>query len=351
MALPATPTREFVTGLPKSELHVHLEGTLEPALKLELAARNGIELGQRTVAEVEATYEFDSLTSFLAVYYPAMDVLRSEQDFHDLAHAYLQRAVADGVRHVEMFFDPQAHTSRGVPFEHVVTGYHEAAMEGAELGIDAELIMCFLRDHSAEGAAVTLEASLPYRDWIIGVGLDSDERGNPPEKFAAVFARARDLGYRLTMHCDIDQVGSIDNIRTVLQDIRTDRIDHGTNIVEDPSLVDVLRERGIGLTCCPISNRFVTNDMKAAEIVQLLCAGALVTVNSDDPAYFGGYVVDNYLALAEQAGLTSNEVVTLAENSFVISWIDDDRRATYLDEVRAYVTQFAGDRRRRDATS
>jgi adenosine deaminase len=342
MPAPATPTREFVTGLPKAELHVHLEGTLEPALKLKLAERNGIDIGQRTVEEVEATYEFDSLTSFLAVYYPAMRVLNEEQDFYDLAHAYLERAAADGVRHVEMFFDPQAHTSRGVPFEAVVAGYHRAAVDGSQLGIDADLIMCFVRDHSVESAEETLEASLPFQEWIIGVGLDSDERGNPPEKFASLFARAREAGYRLTMHCDIDQVGSIDNIRTVLQDIRTDRIDHGTNVVEDPSLVDELRARGIGLTCCPISNRFVTNDMKAREIADLLRSGVRVTVNSDDPAYFGGYVAENYLALAEAAGLTSAEVATLAENSFVISWLDDGRRAGYLDEINRFVDQFTG---------
>jgi adenine deaminase len=342
MALPVTPTRQFVTGLPKSELHVHLEGTLEPALKLALAERNGVEIGQRTVEDVETTYQFDSLTSFLAVYYPAMEVLREEGDFYDLARAYLERAVADGVRHVEMFFDPQAHTSRGVPLETVVTGYHRAAAEGSDLGIDAELIMCFLRDHSAESAAKTLEASVRFKDWIVGVGLDSDERGNPPEKFAEVFADARQLGYRLTMHCDIDQIGSIDNIRTVLHDIRTDRVDHGTNVVEDPTLVDELRSRGIGLTCCPISNRFVTGDMKATEIAQLLRSGVRVTVNSDDPAYFGGYVVDNYLALVEQAELSPAEVVALAENSFAISWIDDDRRAGYLDEVSSYVRDFAG---------
>jgi adenine deaminase len=342
MPAPASPTREFVTGLPKAELHVHLEGTLEPALKLQLAERNGIEIGQRTVAEVEATYQFDSLTSFLAVYYPAMEVLQKEQDFYDLAHAYLERAAADGVRHVEMFFDPQAHTSRGVPFEAVVTGYHRAAVDGAELGIDADLIMCFLRDHSAESAEQTLEASLAHQDLILGVGLDSDERGNPPEKFASVFARAREVGYWLTMHCDIDQGGSIDNIRTVLHDIRTDRIDHGTNVVEDPSLVEELRARGIGLTCCPISNRFVTNDMKAREIADLLRSGVRVTVNSDDPAYFGGYVAENYLALAEAAELTSAEVVALAENSFLISWLDDGRRAGYLDEVNRFVEQFSG---------
>jgi adenosine deaminase len=314
---------------------------LEPALKLELAERNDIDIGQRTVEEVEATYQFDSLTSFLAVYYPAMDVLRTQRDFHDLARAYLRRARADGVRHVEMFFDPQAHTVRGVPFEDVVAGYHAAAVEGASAGIDADLIMCFLRDHSADSAVDTLEASLPFREWITGVGLDSDERGNPPEKFADVFTRARESGYRLTMHCDIDQVGSIDNIRTVLTDIRTDRIDHGTNVVEDASLVQELRARGIGLTCCPISNRFVTGDMKAVEIAQLLRSGVLVTANSDDPAYFGGYIVDNYLALALEAELTSAEVVTLAENSFAISWIDDLRRSAYLDAIREYVDGFA----------
>ena len=191
MALPASPTRAFVTGLPKAELHLHLEGTLEPDLKLALARRNGVELAQSTVEEVQASYVFDSLASFLAVYYPAMDVLVTEQDFYDLATAYLRRAAADGVTHVEMFFDPQAHTSRGVAFADIVTGYHRAAVDGAALGVDAHLILCFLRDHSAESAAETLEASVPFAEKILGVGLDSDERDNPPAKFASVFARAR----------------------------------------------------------------------------------------------------------------------------------------------------------------
>jgi len=342
VALPASPTREFVTGLPKAELHLHLEGTLEPDLKLELARRNGVELAQSTVEEVQASYVFDSLASFLAVYYPAMDVLVTEQDFYDLATAYLRRAAGDGVTHVEMFFDPQAHTSRGVPFADVVNGYHRAAVDGAALGVDAHLILCFLRDFSAESAAETLEASVPFADKILGVGLDSDERENPPSKFGAVFARARELGYRLTMHCDIDQVGSIENIRQVLEDIGVDRIDHGTNVVEDPALVEVVRERGLGLTCCPVSNSFVTDDMKATEIAQLLRAGVKVTVNSDDPAYFGGYVAENYVALVEKAGLTSEEVVTLAKNSFEASWVSDADRARFLAEVDAYVEGYAG---------
>jgi len=342
VALPASPAREFVTGLPKAELHLHLEGTLEPDLKLELARRNGVELAQSTVEEVQASYVFDSLASFLAVYYPAMDVLVTEQDFYDLATAYLRRAAADGVTHVEMFFDPQAHTSRGVPFADVVNGYHRAAVDGAALGVDAHLILCFLRDFSAESAAETLEASVPFADKILGVGLDSDERENPPSQFGAVFARARELGYRLTMHCDIDQVGSIENIRQVLEDIGVDRIDHGTNVVEDPALVEVVRERGLGLTCCPVSNSFVTDDMKATEIAQLLRAGVKVTVNSDDPAYFGGYVAENYVALVEKAGLTSEEVVTLAKNSFEASWVSDADRARFLAEVDAYVEGYAG---------
>lgn len=344
MALPATPTREFITGLPKAELHLHLEGTLEPELKLRLAGRNGIDIGQTTVEEVRATYEFDSLASFLAVYYPAMEVLQTADDFYELADAYLARAAADGVKHVEMFFDPQAHTSRGVPFDAVVTGYHRAAEEAPEKhGVDAHLVLCFLRDMSAESAAETLEASVPFKDRIVGVGLDSDERGNPPEKFADVFARARELGYRLTMHCDIDQEGSIDNIRTVLDRIGVDRVDHGTNVVEDPALVDVVRERGLGLTCCPISNSFVTDDMKATEIADLLRGGVRVTINSDDPAYFGGYVADNYVALAEAAGLTTAEVVQLARNSFEASWLSDEQRAAYLAEIDGYVAAYEAD--------
>jgi len=240
----------YIAGLPKCELHLHLEGTLEPDLKLTLAKRNGIPLAETTVEEVQATYDFDSLASFLAVYYPSMQVLVTAEDFRDLAYAYLRKASSQGVRHVEMFFDPQAHTGRGVPFATVIGGYRQAIIAArAEFGISAELIMCFLRDQSADFAMATLMESLPYKDWIVGVGLDSDERDNPPSKFADVFARARREGYQLTMHCDIDQVGSIENIRQALEDIGVDRIDHGTNVVESPPLVAQLKRRGIGLTC------------------------------------------------------------------------------------------------------
>ncbi len=327
----------FAYGLPKAELHLHLEGTLEPELKFALAERNGIPLAQKTVEEVKASYDFTDLTSFLAVYYPAMEVLQTADDFHDLAWAYLRKAASQGVVHTEMFFDPQAHTGRGVPFENVIGGYRRAAVRAeAELGISAELILCFLRDFTAEHAMSTLMEALPYRQWLVGVGLDSDERDNPPSKFAAVFARAKAEGFLLTMHCDIDQPGSIGHIRQVLTEIGVDRIDHGTNIVEDPELVALVKERGLGLTCCPVSNSFVTEQMKSDEIVGLLREGIAVTVNSDDPAYFGGYVADNYVALAEHAGLTDTELVQLAINSFTASWLTPARRAAYIAQVEQY---------------
>jgi adenosine deaminase len=340
VVLAVTDLTDFIAGLPKCELHLHLEGTLSPQLKLQLAERNGIAIAEKTVAEVEATYEFDSLASFLAVYYPAMNVLVTADDFRDLAYAYLTKAASQGVRHVEMFFDPQAHTGRGIPFATVVEGYRQAIVAAhAELGISAELIMCFLRDLSAEFAMATLMESLPYKDWIIGVGLDSDERNNPPSKFAAVFARARQEGYLLTMHCDIDQEGSIEHIRQVLQDIKVDRIDHGTNIVESPALVEEVKRRGIGLTCCPVSNSFVTNDMKATEIVKLLREGVRVTVNSDDPAYFGGYIAENFGTLASDAGLSAADLVQLARNSFEIAWLTPRLRDAYLAELDTYAAE------------
>ncbi|MFB7719997.1 adenosine deaminase [Nocardia sp. NPDC056100] len=338
MATATTDLAAFIRGLPKAELHLHLEGTLEPALKFALASRNGIELAESTVAEVEATYQFHDLTSFLQVYYPAMRVLQQAQDFHDLAFAYLTRAHADGVRHVEMFFDPQAHTSRGVRFDTVISGYRSAIVQARrEFGISAELIMCFLRDQSAEYAMATLMEALPYKEWIIGVGLDSDERGNPPSKFAEVFARARREGFLLTMHCDIDQDNSIEHIRQALEDIGVDRIDHGTNIIENDALVELARSRGIAFTCCPVSNSFVTQSGKSEEILTLLNRGILVTVNSDDPSYFGAYAADNYVALTNSAEVTIDQVVALAKNSFQASWISTARREHFLLEVDRYV--------------
>ena len=336
-----TALGEFIAGLPKCELHVHLEGTLSPELKLVLAQRNNIALAQTTVAEVQATYQFDSLSSFLAIYYPAMNVLQTSDDFFDLAFAYLTKAAGQGVRHAEMFFDPQAHTGRGVPLANVIHGYRRAIVTAQrELGISAELILCFLRDLSAEFAMATLMEALAYKDWIIGVGLDSDERGNPPSKFAAVFARARAEGFMLTMHCDIDQEDSIEHIRQAVEDIGVDRIDHGTNIVESPNLVAEVKRRGIGLTCCPVSNSFVTSDMKATELVKLMRDGVRVTVNSDDPAYFGGYMTENFEALATHAGLDVDDIRTLAANAFAVAWIPATTRDRYLAELDTYCEHF-----------
>ena len=329
--------KPLIEALPKTELHVHLEGTLEPEMSFALAQKNGIALPFRTPEELLKAYDFHDLPSFLAIYYPAMNVLQDESDFFALTWAYLQKAHSQNILYAEMFFDPQAHTSRGVTFDTVLTGYRRAIVQAErELGISASLILCFLRDMSAEYAMATLMESLPYKDWIIAVGLDSDERDNPPSKFAEVFARARAEGYLLTSHCDIDQPGSIEHIRQVIEEIGVDRIDHGTNIIEDPSLVAAVRERGIGFTCCPVSNDFVVDDMKAAEIVQLLHDGVRVTVNSDDPAYFGAYITDNYLALAQAAALGAADVVLLARNAFTIAWLSTTRRDQYLDQLDAY---------------
>ena len=330
----------FIQGLPKCELHVHLEGTLSPALKLELANRNHLELPETTVEEIEATYQLESLTAFLTVYYPAMNVLVTADDFCDLAFEYLSRAHSEGVRHAEMFFDLQAHTSRGVTFDTVIGGYRRAVVRAErELGMTASLILCFLRDHSAGFAMATLMEALAYKDWIVAVGPDSDERDNPPSKFAAVFARARAEGFLLTMHCDIDQPGSIDHIRQVITEIGVDRIDHGTNIVEDPALVDEVLRRGIGFTCCPVSNGFVTGDTKTTEIVDLLRKGVKVTINSDDPAYFSAYINDNYADIATRAGLGAGELLQLARNGFEVAWLRTGTRANHLAELDAYAAQ------------
>ena len=335
--MPTAVTREFAFGLPKAELHLHLEGTLEPDLKLELALKHGVDIGQSTIEEVQASYRFNDLSSFLAVYYPAMNVLQDEEDFYRLAAAYFQRARANGVVRAECFFDPQAHTSRGIAIETVINGYYRAVEEARAAGLSADLILCFLRDMSAESAMETLRAALPHKDKFIGVGLDSDERDNPPQKFAEAFALAKDNGLRVTMHCDIDQVGSIDNIRRALTELGTERLDHGTNIVEDDALVELVIAKGIGLTCCPMSNGFVTEDMKGKEIVDLMRRGAKVTLNSDDPAYFGGYVGDNFMSMAQHYGLDEADLVTLARNSIEVSWVDDAERARLLGLLDAFV--------------
>jgi adenine deaminase len=328
---------EFIRAMPKAELHLHIEGTLEPELKFSLAERNGISLPAASAAELRASYAFDDLSSFLAAYYEGMEVLRTAGDFYDLAWAYLQRAHGEGVRYAEIFFDPQAHTSRGIAFDAVIGGLRRAVLAARrEFGLRAQLIMCLLRDQPASYAMATLLQSLPYRDWIVGIGLDSDEKGHPPRKFAEVFRRARAEGYQVTMHCDVDQENSAEHIRQCLYLIGVDRIDHGVNILESEELTAEAKRRGIGLTVCPISNRWVTGDLKGRQLRQMLDLGLRATVNSDDPAYFGGYVTDNLLAAQQAAGLAPADLVRLQRNAIEIAWLPSAVSDQLLAEIDRY---------------
>jgi adenosine deaminase len=266
-----------------------------------------------------------------------MGVLCEEQDFYDLTYAYLAKAHSQTVLYAELFFDPQAHTSRGVAFATVIRGIHRAQWAAAEtLGIQSQLIMCFLRDMSVESAQLTLEQSIPFRDWIIGVGLDSDEKNNPPLKFAGVFAQARALGYRLTMHCDVNQDDNVQHIRDCVHSVQVDRIDHGVNALEDAELCEAIRERGLGLTVCPVSNRFVVQSLTSHEIRDMLARGMKVTVNSDDPAYFRAYLNENFIALQQEGGFSRDELLQLARNAFEVSWLSAAQRAGYLQQLDAY---------------
>ena len=324
---------EFVSSLPKVELHVHIEGTLEPELKFALAERNGITLDQQTPQQVRDSYDFTDLPSFLAAYYDGMDVLRTEADFYDPATAYLTKAASQNVRYVEMFFDPQAHTSRGISFHTVISDIRRAQIDAeANLGIVSTLIMCFLRDFQPEYAMATLLESLPYAHWIMGVGLDSDENGNPPANFEAVFARARKDGYLLTCHCDVDIPHSIEHIGQAINQIGTARIDHGTNIVEDESLVKYVAKAGIGLTSCPISNSWISEGGKVAEIKQLVGQGVRVSINSDDPAYFGGYIGENFQYLLE-AGVDKQFLIERCKDAVAMSWASPTLKRQLLQEI------------------
>ena len=334
--------RRFIERMPKAELHVHVEGTLEPGLKFALARRNGIELPYPSVEDMRAAYDFDDLPSFLKMYYEGMGVLMGEQDFHDLTTAYLTKAHAQNVIYAEMFFDPQAHASRGIAYDTVIRGIRRAQVDARDkLGIRTQLIMCFLRDMSAESAMATLEQSLPYRDWIVGVGLDSDEKGNPPIKFKEVFARARAEGYRLTMHCDVDQENSTRHIRQTLDDIGVDRIDHGVNALEDQGLCEEIVRRGLALTVCPISNNCVAGTLKALEVRRMLEMGMRATVNSDDPAYFQGYMNENLVATQEAANLTRDQVVQLVANAFEASWLPAEEKQALRGRLDGYVASEA----------
>lgn len=329
---------DFIGGLPKAELHLHIEGTLEPEMMFALAQRNGVALPQETVEEVRAAYNFDNLQHFLDLYYEGMAVLLTEQDFYDLTMAYLKKVAAQSVLHVEIFFDPQGHSSRGVPFATMIDGIHRALQDGErELGITSKVIMCFLRDLSAEDAMATLEQALPYRDRIIGVGLDSAERGHPPGKFKEVFARARAEGFLTVAHAG--EEGPADYVRGALDDLGVSRIDHGNHCLDDPALVERLVAERIPLTVCPLSNLELkrVDDMRNHPLKVMMDKGLFVTVNSDDPSYFGGYVNENYGAVQDALGLTDADLVTLARNSFEASFLERSEKDALLARIDAYV--------------
>ncbi|MFF4540597.1 adenosine deaminase [Streptomyces aureus] len=326
-------------SLPKAELHLHIEGTLEPELAFALAARNGVTLPYADTEELREAYRFDDLQSFLNLYYELMAVLRTEADFADLADAYLARAAAQGVRHAEIFFDPQAHIARGVPMGTVVEGLWRALGRSEEThGVSTRLIMCFLRDESAESAMETLEAAKPHLDRITGIGLDSAEVGHPPVKFRAVYEAAAALGLRRVAHAG--EEGPPAYITEALDILGVERVDHGLRCMEDPELVERLVRERVPLTLCPLSNvRLRAVDVLTEHpLPAMMNAGLLCTVNSDDPAYFGGYAGDNFDAVREALGLDQERLRELARNSFEASFLDDDedRRTRYLAEVEAY---------------
>lgn len=326
----------FVRTLPKAELHLHIEGTLEPELMFGLARRNGVPLAYPDVDAVRRAYVFGDLQSFLDIYYQGAQALVQEQDFHDLARAYFQRAHADGVVHAELFFDPQTHLARGVAFGTVLDGLERAAREArTELGISSRLILCFLRHLSEADAFATLEQARPYLDRIHGVGLDSSERGNPPAKFARVFAECRKLGLHGVAHAG--EEGTAQDIQDTLDLLRIERIDHGVRAADDPALMDRLAASRIPLTVCPLSNARlqVYPDLSRHPLKRMLDRGLCVTVNSDDPAYFGGYVAENYLACAEALDLSRKDLAALARNSLEASFVDESERAPWLQRLEA----------------
>ncbi|MGB1239003.1 MAG: adenosine deaminase [Pseudomonadales bacterium] len=324
----------LIKKLPKAELHLHLEGSLEPELMFELAERNAVALPYASVEEIRAAYEFDNLQSFLDIYYQGAAVLLTEQDFYDLTWAYLLRCAEEGVVHTEPFFDPQTHTERGVDFAVVIQGISRALSDGWEkLGISSYLIMSFLRHLSEEEAFDTLEAAAPYKDLIHAVGLDSSELGHPPQKFERVFAAARAQGYLTVAHAG--EEGPAEYIWQALELLQVSRVDHGVRAIEDPALIEHLIEHQIPLTVCPLSNTKlrVFETMAQHNILTLLDRGVLVMVNSDDPAYFGGYVAANYRALAEDLGMTRFQLKKLAANSISASFLGSQRKLDHLRQI------------------
>jgi len=328
----------FIVGLPKAELHLHIEGSLEPEQMFAFAGRNGVAIPFASVDEVRAAYAFSNLQDFLDIYYAGANVLRTQEDFHDLAMAYFDRAAADGVVHAEIMFDPQTHTDRGIPFATVIEGLLSAQDEAqAKHGLTSRLILSFLRHLSEEAAFETLAQAEPWLDRIVAVGLDSSEVGHPPEKFARVFAAARDKGLRLVAHAG--EEGPPSYVWQALDLLKIDRMDHGNRSLEDDALVARLVDDGMTLTVCPLSNvkLCVVDDIAHHPIDRMLALGLHATVNSDDPAYFGGYVADNYRAVAKGRSLGKAELATLARNSFTGSFLSDAEKTANIAKLDAYL--------------
>ncbi len=329
----------FITAMPKSEFHVHLEGTLEAEMKFALAQRNGLTLPYADVAAMKKSYIYNDLPSFLRIYYEGMTVLLKEQDFYDLTYAYLSKAASEHVLYTEMFFDPQSHTSRGIAIDVVIHGIARAQADAQrQLGIESQLILCFMRDLSAESAMETLEAALPLKHYLVGVGLDSDEQGNPPEKFVAVFAKARAAGLKLTMHCDVNQTDTLANIRTVIEDIGVDRIDHGGNILQSPALMVEAKRRNLSFTVCPTFSGVAKSGDRSIDVVRgMLDNGLNVTISSDDPAYMGSEYLTQVLIRAQaQNRLTKAELLRIERNGFEAAWITPARRDRFLAKLDAF---------------
>lgn len=333
----AADRNAFIADLPKAELHLHIEGSLEPELMFALAQRNKVAIPFASVEEVRAAYDFSNLQDFLDIYYQGMGVLIEEQDFYDLTMAYLLRAKADNVRHVEIFFDPQGHTERGVPFAVVIDGISRALADGErDLGISYRLIMCFLRHLSEEEAFATLEEARPHLHLIHGVGLDSSEVGHPPSKFARVFANARELGLKLVAHAG--EEGPPEYVYEALDVLKIDRVDHGNRALEDAALIKRLADSGMCLTVCPLSNLklCVVDDLRNHPLKTMLDHGLKATVNADDPSYFGGYVNDNFRAISDALNLSRDDVAVLAKNSFAGAFLDDGDKARHVAAVEEY---------------
>jgi adenosine deaminase len=331
----------MIYEFPKTELHLHIEGTFEPELMFEIAQRNKTKLPYKTVEEVKRAYRFTDLQSFLDIYYNAMSVLVHERDFYDLTMAYLKKASSQGVRHSEIFFDPQAHTNRHVPFETIVNGICRALDDGQKkLNISSKLIMCFLRDLSADSAMETLDKATSFKGKIFAVGLDSKELGNPPKKFQDVFKKARNAGFEAVAHAG--EEAPPEYVWEALDLLGVSRVDHGYHSLEDPKLVDRLVKEQIPMTACPLASVGVAyfESMDKFPIKKMLDLGLLVMLNSDDPAYFGGYVAENYRAVTTAVGLNEQDIITLLKNSFKASFLDQDTKQRYISEIDGKMRQL-----------